>query len=108
MTGSEMIHAERVRQLLEEDFDAANDDAYDRGELILAATGYAVESVPISAPVEVVGGVLVERVEGDSGVLPDWWPWDESWWKPEDPIRNLVKAGALIAAEIDRLQRDAR
>ena len=34
------------------------------------------------------------------------WPWDVSWWKPSDsPIRNLVKAGALIAAEIDRLQR---
>jgi hypothetical protein len=34
------------------------------------------------------------------------WPWDEKWWKPStNPIRNLVKAGALIAAEIDRLQR---
>lgn len=34
------------------------------------------------------------------------WPWHSSWWKPsDDPIRNLVKAGALIAAEIDRLQR---
>jgi hypothetical protein len=34
------------------------------------------------------------------------WPWDQDWWKPSpDPIRNLVKAGALIAAEIDRLQR---
>jgi hypothetical protein len=34
------------------------------------------------------------------------WPWSKKWWKPSsDPIRNLVKAGALIAAEIDRLQR---
>jgi hypothetical protein len=33
------------------------------------------------------------------------WPWDMKWWKPsDDPIKNLVKAGALIAAEIDRLQ----
>ncbi len=32
------------------------------------------------------------------------WPWFDGW-KPDlsDPIRNLVKAGALIAAEIDRL-----
>lgn len=37
---------------------------------------------------------------------PREWPWDASWWKPSpDPIANLVKAGALIAAEIDRLQR---
>jgi hypothetical protein len=35
-----------------------------------------------------------------------YWPWGKRWWKPsEDPVRNLVKAGALIAAEIDRLQR---
>lgn len=33
------------------------------------------------------------------------WPWDAKWWKPsDDPIKNLVKSGALIAAEIDRLQ----
>lgn len=31
-------------------------------------------------------------------------PWDAEWWKPSaDPIRNLEKAGALLAAGIDRL-----
>ena len=31
------------------------------------------------------------------------WPWPPEFWKPsDDPVRNLVKAGALIAAEIDR------
>jgi len=35
------------------------------------------------------------------------WPFSSEWWKPaQDPIRNLVKAGALIAAEIDHLQRN--
>jgi hypothetical protein len=34
-----------------------------------------------------------------------YWPWEWSFWKPRDPVRNLVIAGALIAAEIDRLQR---
>ena len=34
------------------------------------------------------------------------WPWDDEWWNPSpDPITNLVKAGALIAAEIDRQER---
>lgn len=38
--------------------------------------------------------------------MPDGWPFGQDWWKPSnDPIRNLVKAGALIAAEIDRLHR---
>lgn len=36
------------------------------------------------------------------------WPWATDWWKPsDDPITNLVRAGALIAAEIDRLLREA-
>lgn len=33
------------------------------------------------------------------------WPWDERWWKPEGGRRDLVKAGALIIAEIERLDR---
>jgi hypothetical protein len=33
------------------------------------------------------------------------WPWNKSWWKPRNAIEDLTRAGALIAAEIDRLQR---
>ena len=34
------------------------------------------------------------------------WPWEPASFKPQDgQIRNLVKSGALIAAEIERLQR---
>jgi hypothetical protein len=40
-------------------------------------------------------------------IMAELWPWDESWWKPGDRIRELAKAGALIAAEIDRLNRIA-
>ncbi|MEB3421767.1 hypothetical protein VK682_24660 [Salipiger manganoxidans] len=35
------------------------------------------------------------------------WPWDRKWWKPTTPRRDLVKAGALIVAEIERLDRAA-
>lgn len=35
------------------------------------------------------------------------WPWDQSWFKPKDRRRDLVRAGALIVAEIDRLDRSA-
>lgn len=34
-------------------------------------------------------------------------PWPDEWWKPAGPRRNLVKAGALILAEIERLDRAA-
>jgi hypothetical protein len=37
----------------------------------------------------------------------NFWPWDASWWKPASNRRNLVKAGALILAEIERLDRAA-
>jgi hypothetical protein len=40
------------------------------------------------------------------------WPksWAEDWWKPmaDDRVWQLTKAGALIAAEIDRLLRGER
>lgn len=38
--------------------------------------------------------------------FPRWWPWNIKYWKPtpEDRIKELGKAGALIAAQIDYLQ----
>jgi len=46
--------------------------------------------------------------EMTGGLLPApyLWPWDSTWWKPtpEDRVKELVKAGALITAEIDRIQ----
>jgi hypothetical protein len=89
MTGVEMIAAERERQVNSEGWDASHDDEHDSGELTEAAIAYAEAS-------------QWEEHEG----TPVNWPWDEKWWKPSpDPIRNLTKAGALIAAEIDRLIR---
>ncbi len=35
------------------------------------------------------------------------WPWDEQWWKPSTARRDLIKAGALILAEIERIDRVA-
>ncbi|AFQ48272.1 hypothetical protein [Burkholderia cepacia] len=44
-----------------------------------------------------------------AGHAPAWWPktWEPSWSKPTTPRRNLVKAGALILAELERLDRVA-
>lgn len=50
-----------------------------------------------------------ERIEAEAKELDrqiDKLQREEKWWKPsDDPIRNLVKVSALIAAEIDRLKR---
>jgi hypothetical protein len=89
MTGAELIAAERQRQIEVECWAADHDDRYVCRELVLAAQCYASAS-----------GVSVADAH-----IPDAWPWAGKWWKPKDPISNLARAGALIAAEIDRLQR---
>ena len=100
ISGVELIADERIRQQTEEGWTPEHDDEHRLGELSMAGSAYAdVASAMVrgASPEEFPAEMMLS--EGD-------WPWDEEWWKPSpDPIRNLVKAGALIAAEIDRLQR---
>lgn len=92
------IAAERDRQVNVEGFDFAHDDTHVDGSLAMAAACYA-------APCEIF------RVEKDETMesLVDAWPesWDDNWDKRDlhARIRQLEIAGALIAAEIDRLLR---
>lgn len=92
-TGAELIAAERERQINVEKWTEFHDSAHNRGELLDAATCYTE-------------AVRYKRKTGRLMGQPNLWPWrgEETFWKPkEDDIRTLVKAGALIAAEIDRL-----
>lgn len=86
----ELIAAERKRQIVSEGWTPAHDDQHVHGELSKAAACYANSSLK----------------EGHSNIPYDW-PWSKDWWKPtpDDRIRELVKAGALIVAEIDRISR---
>jgi hypothetical protein len=90
----ELIADERVRQMRDEGFTAKNDDVYEHDELALAAVCYAMPD---------------GYKDLNYDCIPNVWPqtWSGHWWKPTNRIRDLVKAGALIAAEIDRLQRIA-
>ena len=94
MTGAERIAAERKRQIEVEGWTPEHDDQHANDQLADAAACY------LEAAVALLG-------EGESSlILEAIWPWAEEWWKPSaDPVRNLEKAGALIAAEIDRLLR---
>ena len=92
--GPWLIARERQRQFLTEGFDDANDDDFIEGELVAAGRSYALYA-------EMQAIRKVSPVPAD--FFPKTWPWMRKWWKPSpDPITNLVKAGALIAAEIDR------
>ncbi len=83
------VLAERQRQISAEGRTPEHDDAYTADELAKAAAAYAVCSVVT-----------------DRGHLAlSLWPWDHEWFKPSGSRRNLVKAGALILAELERLDR---
>lgn len=100
MTGIELIAAERKRQIEVEGWSPQHDDEHVYGELGQAAQAYI--HVGVWQSVHGVNDIDFKKV-GVSEFPSNWHP---SWWKPSnDPIRNLVKAGALIAADIDRLQR---
>ncbi|KVD80772.1 hypothetical protein WS62_25975 [Burkholderia sp. ABCPW 14] len=81
---------ERRRQVEQEGWTLEHDDEHSRGQMALAAGCYAMNAA--RAP---------------SKYPPTAWPWFSDWWKPTTPRRDLVKAGALILAELERLDRTA-
>ena len=92
------IAAERRRQVEEEGWSLEHDDEHDRGELAVAAACYAKHAADFRDALE--NGVTYRT----KATPPDW-PWDRHWWKPENARRDLIRAGALIVAEIERLDR---
>jgi hypothetical protein len=104
--GVGLIAAERQRQMAVEGYSPEHDDTHDAAEMVGVAINYAALARFIAA---------YKRTDGERyfyGLPPKLEDWPigcdvAGWWKPDyaDPIRDLVKAGALIAAEIDRLRR---
>ncbi len=100
MTGTELIAAERQRQIESEGWTHEHDDEHQMGEIAIAAACYALPEI------ERVESLGCHEPEYGGDGSPLIWPWG-GYWKPtpNDRVRELVKAGALIAAEIDRLRR---
>lgn len=88
-TGIELIAEERQRQIEVEEWTPEHDDKNTNEQLVIAASCYCLP--------------IAQR----EFCIREQWPFDYEWWKPtpNDRIRELQKAGALIAAEIDRLNR---
>lgn len=100
-TGADMIQVERARQLFVKNFTPEHDDQFTGGDLIEAACAYGV-----SAEASYFSKNNVTFATITAGHPPTCWPWKkEAWKRSSTPIGDLVKAGALIAAEIDRLNR---
>lgn len=90
------VQAERKRQQERKGWTPAHDDQHQDGAIGLAGAGYAYAAAwAVMAPSE-------QQHTPDNP--PEFWPceWD---FKPAEPRRMLVKAAALILAEIERLDR---
>lgn len=79
------VQAERRRQVEAEGWTPEHDDLYCAAELPRAAAAYILN--------------------GANDEAPAIWPFVAKWWKPRDARSNYVRAGALILAEIERLDR---
>lgn len=88
--GDTLISLERYRQIKEEGYTAEHDAKHGE-DLAVAAVCYATPP---------------RRRRWRTYGVPFEWPWDDQYWKPTplNRVRELVKAGALIAAAIDALQ----
>lgn len=83
------IVEERVRQRQNENYSPVHDDDHKSGELARAAAAYALHAA----------------VPHDHNTVACVWPFLTEEFNGKDPRRDLVRAGALILAEIERLDR---
>lgn len=89
------VIAECRRQVEVEGWTPEHDDEHAGGQLAAAAAEYAA--------------VAAAQAGVDSGPFSpgSLWPWDGAWFKPKDQRRNLVRAAALLIAELRRVDRAA-
>lgn len=88
---AQAVVAERTRQIEQEGWSIEHDDQHAAGELARAGACYAIHS-----------GWPKDKQ------LPVYWPWSADWWKPQGFRRDLVRAGALIIAEIEKFDRNRK
>jgi len=87
-SGVALIAEERARQIAQEGYTAEHDAKHGVTELARAGAAYALCATELNTPAQ----------------LLEVWPWDYCDLKPsgDGPLKDLVRAGALIAAAIDR------
>lgn len=84
------VLVERQRQVNSEGWTPEHDDQHGAADMAHAAACY-----------------IFGHMHWSPNDMRQRWPWAHEWFKPSNRRRNLVKAGALILAEIERLDRAA-
>lgn len=85
--GIRRITKERNRQIEEEGYNEEHDSYLSVDSFIACAISYAM--------------CELHKQEAEK-----WWTWDRNYFKPKDRLRNLERAGALIAAAIDKIVKE--
>ena len=102
-TGIDLIADERKRQVEVEGYSEQHDSQHKTSEFIYAAIAYA-EAANVEVSCREMGSNASNTVIMlNKNELRQIFPWGDGF-KPSTAIRDMVKAGALIAAAIDRLQ----
>lgn len=87
------VLTERIRQIMVEGYTEEQDDQYTTGQLADAASVYAAWARTWNLPY------------AQCTHTPALWPWAPETWKPQSQRQMLIKSGALILAELERLDR---
>ena len=115
-SGVELIAEERQRQIEVEGWNNLHDSDHDNMQLSGAAACYVANAInkdygEEKSRFEVYVSESNKMFFGEErGGWQDGWPWEGKWdkRKKHDCIRSLVIAGALIAAELDRLNNEKK
>lgn len=93
--------AEERRRQVEHGFDAEHDDRETNGQIPAGAAHYAMAASMAAW----LGKPDWPSVGGPIAKMPRAWPWARTWWKPGCARRMLIKAIALLVAEVERRDR---
>lgn len=103
--GVELIAEERQRQIDVEGYSKEHDSQHKVSEFISAAGSYTHSAVMHALKEE---GATNDALTNGIPFLKKSFVWGYDAFKPTNCLRDLIKAGALIAAAIDRLQNEEK
>lgn len=83
------VEAERHRQVTKEGYTAQHDDEHTDGAIAIGAAAYCLSAATC-------------------GLAPDIWPFERDAFKPRGGRDDLIRAAAMIVAEIERLDRGGK
>lgn len=86
MKNLQLVSDERDRQIITEGYDVQHDRNHHKNDLAYAAIAYALHAV------------------GRARLAQDIWPFSPSSYKPKNRETDLIRAAALIIAELDRTE----